>query len=214
MVNFEIEKSYTGPVIGLDEVGRGPLAGPVISCGCIFTDYDYLQDKLKFIDDSKKITLKKRKLAFNHLLKLIKKNLLIYKLGMATVKEIDEMNILEATKLSMKRVIDKFNLSKANLIIDGNFKLNYKNYSEQSIIKGDQLSISIATASIIAKIHRDRLMTILSKKFTQLKLDFIVSPYVRFKGKKGEQATMFIKDPSENILEFKSFRNDKMIFDN
>ena len=95
------------------------------------------------------------------------KNLLIYKLGMATVKEIDEMNILEATKLSMKRVIDKFNLSKANLIIDGNFKLNYKNYSEQSIIKGDQLSISIATASIIAKIHRDRLMTILSKKFTQ-----------------------------------------------
>jgi ribonuclease HII len=67
----------------------------------------------------------------------------------------------------MKRVIDKFNLSKANLIIDGNFKLNYKNYSEQSVIKGDQLSISIATASIIAKIHRDRLMTILSKKFTQ-----------------------------------------------
>ncbi len=46
MLNFEIEKSYNGPVIGLDEVGRGPLAGPVISCGCIFTDYDYLQDKL------------------------------------------------------------------------------------------------------------------------------------------------------------------------
>ena len=46
MINFEIEKLYTGPVIGLDEVGRGPLAGPVISCGCIFTDYDYLQDKL------------------------------------------------------------------------------------------------------------------------------------------------------------------------
>ena len=90
---------------------------------------------------------------------------------MATVKEIDEMNILEATKLSMKRVIDKFNLSKANLIIDGNFKLNYKNYSEKSIIKGDQLSISIATASIIAKIHRDRLMTILSKKFTQFTWD-------------------------------------------
>ena len=86
---------------------------------------------------------------------------------MATVNEIDEMNILEATKLSMKRVLDKFNLPKANLIIDGNFKINYKNYSEQSIIKGDQISISIATASIIAKIHRDRLMTILSKKFTQ-----------------------------------------------
>ena len=91
MVNFEIEKTFTGPVVGLDEVGRGPLAGPVISCGCLFTDYDYLQDKLKFIDDSKKITSKKRKVVFNHLLKLIKRNLLIYKLGMATVKEIDEM---------------------------------------------------------------------------------------------------------------------------
>ena len=74
MVNFDIEKSYKGPVIGLDEVGRGPLAGPVISCGCIFTDYDYLQDKLNFIDDSKKITSKKIMLIFNYLHKLIKKN--------------------------------------------------------------------------------------------------------------------------------------------
>ena len=75
MLNFEIEKSYNGTVIGLDEVGRGPLAGPVISCGCIFTDYNYLQDKLKFIDDSKKITSKKRKLVFNHLLDLRKKKI-------------------------------------------------------------------------------------------------------------------------------------------
>ena len=71
----------------------------------------------------------------------------------------------------MKRVLDKFNLSKSYLIIDGNFKLNYKNYSEQSIIKGDQISISIATASIIAKVHRDRLMGILSKKFTNFAWD-------------------------------------------
>jgi len=171
MLNFEIEKLYKGPVIGLDEVGRGPLAGPVISCGCIFNNYDYLQDKLKFIDDSKKLSSKKRQIIFKHLHKLIDKKFLIYRLGMATVKEIDQINILEATKLSMTRVLDKLNLSKANLIIDGNFKLNYKNYSELSVIKGDQLSISIATASIIAKIHRDRLMKILSKKFTKFTWD-------------------------------------------
>ena len=91
--------------------------------------------------------------------------------GPIQYREIDQINILEATKLSMTRVLDKLNLSKANLIIDGNFKLNYKNYSELSVIKGDQLSISIATASIIAKIHRDRLMKILSKKFTKFTWD-------------------------------------------
>ncbi len=164
MANFDIEKSHTGPVIGLDEVGRGPLAGPVISCGCLFKNYDNIRINSKLITDSKKLSSKKRRFVFKHLFKLMKNNYLIYKLGMATVEEIDEINILEATKLSMKRVLDKFNLLKANLIIDGNFKLNYNNYYEDSIIKGDQKSISIAAASIIAKIHRDRLMTILSKK--------------------------------------------------
>ena len=164
MPNFDIEKSHTGPVIGLDEVGRGPLAGPVVSCGCLFKNYDIIQFNSKLITDSKKLSSKKRRFAFKHLFTLMKNNYLIYKLGMATVKEIDEFNILEATKLSMKRALDKFNLSKANLIIDGNFKLNYNNYYEHPIIKGDQKSISIAAASIIAKIHRDRLMAILSKK--------------------------------------------------
>ena len=167
MLDFVIEKSLPGPVIGLDDVGRGPIAGPVVSCGCFFHNYDYLQDELNFVNDSKKLSPKKRNLIFLKLIKLLKNNLLVYKLGMASVKEIEEINILEATKLSMKRVLDKFNLSNPKLIIDGNFKLKYKNYFEKSIIKGDEKSISIAAASIIAKIHRDRLMRILSKKFTQ-----------------------------------------------
>ena len=75
------------------------------------------------------------------------------------------MNILEATKLSMKRVVDKFELNNVQLIIDGNFSLNYKSYKEQSFIKGDNKSLSIAAASIIAKVHRDRLMKKLSLKF-------------------------------------------------
>ena len=85
-------------------------------------------------------------------------------MGYASVEEIDEINILEATKLSMKRVIDKFNFENPHLIIDGNFSLNYQN--EKSIIGGDKKSLSIASASIIAKVHRDRLMSILDSKFT------------------------------------------------
>ena len=165
MPDFSIEKKLNSPVIGLDEVGRGPLAGPVISCGCYFKNYTIHEGFYNFIGDSKKITEKKRILSFKFLQNLKKKGIIDYHLGIANVEEIDRLNILEATKLSMKRVVDKFNLKNVQLIIDGNFSLNYKSYKEQSIIKGDNKSLSIAAASIIAKIHRDRLMKKLSFKF-------------------------------------------------
>ena len=165
MPNFSIEEEINSPVIGLDEVGRGPLAGPVISCGCHFKNYTILNEFKDFIGDSKKLSEKKRGLSFRFLQNLKKKNIIEFHLGIANVHEIDNLNILEATKLSMKRVIDKFNLKNAKLIIDGNFSLNYKSYKEQSIIKGDNKSLSIAAASIIAKVHRDRLMKKLSIKF-------------------------------------------------
>ena len=165
MPNFSIEEEINSPVIGLDEVGRGPLAGPVISCGCHFKNYTIINDLKDFIGDSKKLSAKKRELSFKFLQNLKKENIIDFHLGIANVHEIDNLNILEATKLSMKRVIDKFNLKNAKLIIDGNFSLNYKSYKEQSIIKGDDKSLSIAAASIIAKIHRDRLMKKLSIKF-------------------------------------------------
>ena len=165
MPNFSIEKEINSPVIGLDEVGRGPLAGPVISCGCHFKNYTIINDLKDFIGDSKKLSAKKRELSFKFLQNLKKEKIIDFHLGIANVEEIDNLNILEATKLSMKREIDKFNLKNAKLIIDGNFSLNYKSYKEQSIIKGDNKSLSIAAASIIAKIHRDRLMKKLSIKF-------------------------------------------------
>ena len=165
MPNFSIEEEINSPVIGLDEVGRGPLAGPVISCGCHFKNYTILNELKDFIGDSKKLSKKKRELSFKFLQNLKKENIIDFHLGIANVEEIDNLNILEATKLSMKRVIDKFNLKNAQLIIDGNFALNYKSYKEQSIIKGDNKSLSIAAASIIAKVHRDRLMKKLSIKF-------------------------------------------------
>ena len=162
MPDFSIEKELQSPVIGLDEVGRGPLAGPVISCGCYFKNYTIQEDFYKLIGDSKKLSEKKRKVSFKFLQNLKKEGIIDYHLGIANVEEIDTLNILEATKLSMKRVVDKFDLKNAHLIIDGNFSLNYKSYKENSIIKGDDKSLSIAAASIIAKVHRDRLMKKLS----------------------------------------------------
>ena len=164
MADFSIENTIKGSVIGLDEVGRGPLAGPVVSCGVIYYSYEILETKTP-ITDSKKLTFNQRLKLFKLFKKLKKENILQYYLGLATVEEIDQINILEATKLSMKRVIDKFNNPNASIIIDGNFKLNYKNTNEKSIIGGDKISLSIATASIIAKIHRDRLMSILDSKY-------------------------------------------------
>ena len=165
MPDFSIEEDFNAPVIGLDEVGRGPLAGPVISCGCHFKNYTILNEFKDFIGDSKKLSAKKRELSFKFLQNLKKENIIDFHLGIANVEEIDNLNILEATKLSMKRVMDKFNLKNSYLIIDGNFSLNYKSYKEQSIINGDNKSLSIAAASIIAKVHRDRLMKKLSIKF-------------------------------------------------
>jgi len=164
VADFSIEQSIEGAVIGIDEVGRGPLAGPVVSCGVIYNSYEILDTKIP-ITDSKKLTTKQRLELFKLFKQLKKKNILEYYLGLATVEEIDQINILEATKLSMKRVIDRFNNPNTSIIIDGNIKLDYKNKNEKSVIGGDKISLSIATASIIAKIHRDRLMSILGNKY-------------------------------------------------
>jgi len=160
--NFNIEKNFTQNVIGIDEVGRGPLAGPVVSCAFIFFDISIDSKELIFIDDSKKLSLQKRIEAVKNILKFKKLNKINYKLGMASVKEIDKLNILEATKLSMRRAVKKLNLPPTQLIIDGNINLQLKDYPSESVIKGDQKSYSIAAASIIAKIHRDRYMHFLS----------------------------------------------------
>ena len=165
MPNFNIEKEFIKPVIGIDEVGRGPLAGPVTSCACIFFDIKINDNELLFINDSKKLSLKKRIIAIKEIYKLRKIKKLQFSLGMASVQEIDKFNILEATKLSMRRAVKKLNQPPMQLIIDGNIDLQLKDYPSRSIIKGDQKSYSIAAASIIAKIHRDRYMHFLSNKY-------------------------------------------------
>ena len=163
-LNFNIEKKFSGAVIGIDEVGRGPLAGPVVSCACIFFDYSIEQSQLFLFDDSKKLTIKKRSEAFHKVYQLKKNNKLQFTLGFANVVEIDKFNILEATKISMRRAVKKLHFDNANLIIDGKIDLELPQHRSNGIIKGDQKSYSIAVASIIAKIHRDRYMRYLAFK--------------------------------------------------
>ena len=143
-------------IAGIDEVGRGCLAGPVFSAAVILNEKINKKD----IKDSKKISFKKRILLSEY----IKKNS-IYAIGIATVDEIDKINILNASLLSMQRALDKLKLKPSIVYIDGPFapkdiKIKYKTF-----IRGDEKIISIAAASIIAKVSRDLFMIKLAKKY-------------------------------------------------
>ena len=144
-------------VIGIDEVGRGALCGPVVSCSILLHPEIIENDLVYEINDSKKISEKKR----NIIAKFIKKNS-TYSIGIATSREIDKINILQATNLSIIRSYDKFKKYDCLVKVDGiqTFELNNKT---KFIKGGDSKSISIAAASIIAKNWRDNLMIEYSK---------------------------------------------------
>ena len=140
---------------GVDEVGRGCLAGPVVSAAVILKE----NINLKLLKDSKKISFKKRIEIAEH----IKFNS-TYAIGLASVEEILNLNILQAALLSMKRAIDKLSIKPELILIDGNFApKGIKNF--KTIINGDEKIKSISAASIIAKVFRDQLMIKLSEKF-------------------------------------------------
>ena len=141
---------------GVDEVGRGCLAGPVVSAAVVLKK----SINLNLLKDSKKISFNKREEVSEH----IKKNS-YYALGIASVEEILNLNILQASLLSMKRAIEKLEIKPGITLIDGNFAprglTNYK-----TIINGDEKIKVISAASIIAKVYRDRFMIKLSEKFS------------------------------------------------
>ena len=141
---------------GVDEVGRGCLAGPVYAAAVILDD----SINIKILKDSKLVAKDKRELLANY----IKKNS-IWAIGKASVKEIDKINILQASLLAMKRAIKKLKKKPTLTLVDGNKLPEIKNYSLRSIIKGDQKIPSISAASIIAKVTRDKVITNLGKKF-------------------------------------------------
>jgi len=154
MPTLDFEKKYSGLIIaGVDEAGRGPLAGPVVA-GAVIIDQD---DIIEGIDDSKKISQIKREILYK---KITSKY--IWAVGIINVEEIDKINILEATKAACMLAVANLKVRPDKVLIDGNMKFpSMQNFI--SIIKGDSLSISIAAGSIIAKVTRDRIMQELDK---------------------------------------------------
>ena len=143
-------------IAGVDEVGRGSLVGPVYAAAVILKK----SINTKLLKDSKSISSSKRKVLFSH----IKKNS-IWAIGKASLKEIEQLNILNASLLAMKRAIKKLKKKPSHVLIDGNKLPELKNYKLKSVIKGDQKIPSISAASIIAKVTRDKVITNLGKKF-------------------------------------------------
>lgn len=134
-------------IVGVDEAGRGPLAGPVVAAAVVLCD-----GGIEGLDDSKKLTAKKREA-----LELQIKARCHWAVGLADVAEIDSINILQATMLAMTRAVEALGAEPGLVMVDGN-RLPKWRYSAQAVIGGDTLHPCISAASIIAKEHRDRLM--------------------------------------------------------
>lgn len=143
-------------IAGVDEAGRGPLAGPVVAAAVILNS----QDPIEGLMDSKKLTAKKRELLFNE----VTTRAIAYGVGIASVEEIDTHNVLQATFLAMRRAVSTLAQTPALVLVDGNQdpKLDLP---VTLIIDGDVLEPSISAASIIAKVTRDRLLVELDKKY-------------------------------------------------
>jgi len=156
-------QSARGMVAGIDEVGRGPLAGNVVSA-CVILD---LNSPIPGVRDSKKISESKRLDLFS----LLQKKVLYYGIGLCTPAEIDRINILQATFLSMKRALEKLSVIPDFILVDGNKEIPDLDIPQKCIVKGDGMSASIAAASILAKVTRDAQMKKYHEKYPEY--DFI-----------------------------------------
>lgn len=159
---WKIEDEYFAEgiqlICGVDEAGRGPLAGPVCAAAVILPPHIDLPG----LNDSKKLTDKRRR----ELFPLIKEAAVAYGIGFASQEEIDEINILQATYLAMERAIAQLPISPEQLLIDGNRAKDF-GIPVQTVVKGDSLSASIAAASVLAKVSRDDWMLQVAKEYPQ-----------------------------------------------
>lgn len=145
-------------VCGVDEAGRGPLAGPVCAAAVIMPEGLIIDG----VNDSKKLTAKKREKLFD----IIKNEAVCYSVAFASASEIDEINILNATHLAMTRAVEGLEKAPEVVLVDGN-SLPKWYYNSEAIVKGDAVCHSIACASILAKVSRDRLMLLEAEKYPQ-----------------------------------------------
>ena len=168
-------------IAGVDEVGRGPLAGPVV-CAAVIMPLDE-ESLIVGVDDSKKLSEKKRE----QLAEEIKKRALAYTIVEISEKTIDEINILEATKLGMKQAIETLSITPETVLTDGNMTIDIA-HKQHSVIHGDALSYSIGAASIIAKVYRDHLMDEFAKTY----------PHYAFEKNKGYGTAAHIQGIKEH----------------
>ena len=160
---WEIEDSLGLQLIcGVDEAGRGPLAGPVCAAAVILPEH--LQ--IPGLTDSKKLTDKKRRELFPK----IQEQAVAYGIGLASEAEIDEINILQATFLAMRRALDQLRVRPELALIDGNRETDF-GLPVKTVVKGDSLSANIAAASILAKVTRDNLMVEMAKQYPEYGFD-------------------------------------------
>ena len=151
-----------GLLAGVDEAGRGPLAGPVVAAAVILDDLHPIAG----LNDSKKLTAKRREKLFDE----IKAKALCFSIAEATVQEIDEINILQATLLAMKRAVEGLRLKPVKVLVDGN-RLPAIDIRAEAIVQGDALVPAISAASILAKVHRDRLCEQMHAQYPQYGFD-------------------------------------------
>ena len=154
----EMEAAGYAVVCGVDEAGRGPLCGPVVAAACILPTGLVIEG----LNDSKKLTEKKREALFDW----ICENALAYSIAQASVEEIDTLNILEADLLAMRRAIDGLSVKPDCALIDGNVARDFQ-IPARPVVHGDAISPSIAAASILAKVTRDRLCIELDRDYPQ-----------------------------------------------
>ena len=159
--DFYIEKNCGKTIVaGLDEAGRGPLCGPVVAGAVIFKKYDF--DDMPLISDSKQMSEKQRNIAYDW---ITTNPDIIWAVAQCSAQEIDEMNILQASLTAMTRAANALEIKPEYCLVDGN-KMP-KNIVGESVVKGDAKSLSIAAASILAKVTRDRIMCELAQQFPQ-----------------------------------------------
>ena len=160
---YERENAEYGLLCGIDEVGRGPLAGPVYAAAVILDP----ETEILYLNDSKKLSEKKREALYDEIME----KALAVGIGCSSPERIDEINILQATFEAMTMAVNNLKVKPGALLIDAVHIPQLEDYKQISIIKGDAKSVSIAAASIIAKVTRDRLMKEMAQKYPQYAFD-------------------------------------------
>lgn len=188
-----------GFVAGVDEVGRGALFGPVVAAAVILPNHAWPELIADEIKDSKKLSSSRR----TQLAQQIGALAIDWKIGFATNAEIDQINILQATLLAMKRAVHKLKVQPTLCLVDGNQSVKDLLVPQQTIVKGDERSLNIASASIVAKVWRDDLVMRLASKYPMYNLE-------RNKGYGSQQHLLALQQYGPSPLHRKSFRPCQM----